>query len=265
MGEGLKRGIEGQHQVATGLTLLAPDLANNPAERVDFQMTGSGGASKLQIVLLLRALLADPKPGQLEQRISRLLTLVHGGHVTEHMGHGLGEGIVSGLADLDIDAGQVRCIDLDPADLLPAQIVADRDRNESALVLGLTQDAREFLLGQADHLGQQIECLLDVARLFAHQDYAVVLLVHRHRHAESVDDAPARRRQQPQVDPVVLGEGGIALGLDHLEVIHAPGQHREQRRLRAADDKCPAGEGAVAFVVLVIYRHVIPMILSNDP
>jgi hypothetical protein len=112
----------------------------------------------------------------------------------------------------------------------------------------------------ADHLGQQIECLLDVARLFAHQHHAVVLLVHRHRHAEAVDNAPARWRQQPQVDPVVLGEGRVALGLDHLEVIHATGQHREQRRLRAADKKRPAGERAVAFVVLVIYRHVIPTV-----
>ena len=259
MGEGLKRGIEGQHQVAPRLTLLAPDLANDPAERVDFQMTGPGGAAKLQIVLLLRALLADPKSGQLEQRIAGLLALVHGGHVTEHMGHGLGEGIVTGLADLDVDAGQVRCIDLDPADLFPAQVVADRDRNEGALVLGLAQDAREFLLGQANHLGQHIECLLDVARLFAHQHHAVVLLVHRHGHAEAVDDAPARGRQQPQVDPVVLGEGGVAFGLDHLEVIHAPGEHREQPRLRAANDKRPAGEGPVAFVILVIYRHVILM------
>src|SRR3546814_14117893 len=55
-------------------------------------------------------------------------------------------GIVSGLADLDADAGEIGGIDLDPADLLPGKILAYGDRHEGSPAPDLAQDAAEVVL-----------------------------------------------------------------------------------------------------------------------
>ena len=171
------------------------------------------------------------------------------------MGHRLAIGIVTGLPDLDVDPGQIGRVDLDSADLSPGQIIAHVDRDEGPLALGLAQNALVIVLGQLDQPGQCIERALDVARPLADQHDPVVLPVYRKRHAEAVDDAPARRRQEPQVDPVVLRQHGVAVGLDDLQIVHAPGQDGEQHGLPAADQEGAPGEGLGPLVVLAHQCH----------
>src|SRR3546814_9990883 len=79
----------------------------------------------------------------------------------------------------------------------------------------------------------------------------------------SSDLAPARRRQQAQVDAIVLGQSLVAVGLDHLQVVHAPVKARQQQALRAAQQQSAARERPLAFVVFVLLQHGCPRPLPS--
>src|SRR3546814_20387640 len=65
--------------------------------------------------------------------ISRKIALGHRRDIAQHVGHGIGEGIVADLAHLDADARQFGAVHLDAADLVPGQVLAHRDRTDAAL------------------------------------------------------------------------------------------------------------------------------------
>src|SRR3546814_5958330 len=55
--------------------------------------------------------------------------------------------------------------------------------------------------------------------------------------APAVEDAAAARRQQPHADAVLVGQQGVFVGFDHLQVIQPAGQQTEQRDLRGAQQQ----------------------------
>ena len=226
-GEALQRHIQRQHQLAAALSLLALQLTNDAAQGIDLQMARSRPAAQGQIVLPLDAILADAKPGQLQQRIAREILFRHGGDVAEHVRSGIGVRVKTPLADIDAHPRQVRRIDLDARHPLPAQEFLHGDGHEFPLAPNLAQDARPFILGKHDNPGQPIQRLLDVGRVLRGNQHAVVLLIDGQRHAEPVDYVSARRWQQAQIDPVLVGEHGVALRLDNLQIVHSPGQRAE--------------------------------------
>ena len=65
----------------------------------------------------------------------------------------------------------------------------------------------------------------------------------------AIDDAAAFRRQQAVIDPVVVGEQGVVVGVEHLQVVEPPGQRSEERQLATAEQQRPAGEHPRAFRV----------------
>ena len=70
----------------------------------------------------------------------------------------------------------------------------------------------------------------------------MVFLVYRHRSTKPINDMTARRRKQPVIDPIIIGQGFIALGFDHLQVIHSTNKRRQQQQFATAQYGNPAAK-----------------------
>src|SRR3981081_199289 len=67
--------------------------------------------------------------------------------------------------------------------------------------------------------------------------------------------AGGRRRQQPEIDAVLLGQGGEALRLDDLELVEPAGQRPQQHGLGAAQQQGAPREQAGALAVALAVTH----------
>ena len=150
--------------------------------------------------------------------------------------------VIAGPADIDHGAGQVGRVDLDLRDFLPGEILAHRDRRETRRAAHVAEHAAAFVARDRDDAAERVENAVNIAGAFRHDDEPVILTVLGQGHAETVDDGPARRRDQTHRDAVALGQDGIAIGLDDLQVIHPPGQHAEHAELDAGENGRAPGE-----------------------
>ena len=88
----------------------------------------------------------------------------------------------------------------------------------------------------------RVERLVDAfGRLLGHQQHAVIAPVVGQLDAETVEDAAARRRDQPLGDAVVLGLGHVLVAVADLQLVEPPGQHREHQP--SCRRPCPASGG----------------------
>jgi hypothetical protein len=196
---------------------------------------------------LLDAVLADAEIGQLEQGIVAIQILFgHRRDIADDMGGGLAEGIVAGKALLDRDAGQFEGVDVDPGHLVPIQIVAHNDGHETVLAPHVAHDAAAVAVGQRDQGPDRIERGREIVRLLADDDDAIGRLIGGELDAEAIDDPPARRRQEADADTVLIGQHAVAVGLQHLQIIHAARQRSQQAQLTAGQQDRPPGQQLAA-------------------
>ncbi len=97
-------------------------------------------------------------------------------------------------------------------------------------------------VAELDQQGERVEGRRNIARLLGDDDQAIVLMVIGERNTEAVEDAPARRCQKPQTDPVLVCEHGVAVGLQDLQLIHAGCEGGDEHRLAAGKDRCTPAE-----------------------
>ena len=233
--------VDGEVQVLPRLPVLAAQFADHAAKRIDLNLGVARGAAHLQVVLPLDAILADAEAGQLKQRIAGQFAFGDRRHIAERMRRVAAERVEALLAHVDVDAWQVGGVDLDAADLFPAQILAHGDRHEGAAAAHLAHDALALFFRHLDQPVQAHQHLLHVVGLFRHDDDAVILNVDRQRHVVAVKHPAARRRQQAQADAVFLGQHPVAVGFHDLEVVHAAGQPGEQHALGPRPASSPGG------------------------
>jgi hypothetical protein len=265
----LQAHVEREPHLVAGLSLLAAQLADHAAERVDLHLAGAGGAAQRQIVFLLDAVLADAKAGQFQERIVALLQLLlrDGGDIADDVGHVAAIGVVARLADIDVDAWQLGRVDAEAAHLLPGEVLAHRDRHEGAPAMRLAQHALHVMLAEVDQVRELEQRRLHpvgVVRLLGHEDEAVVLNVDRQIVAVAVGDEASGRRQQAEVDAVLLRQNLVALALDHLQVVEPRAQPAQQQHLAAEQQGRPPveelGSGLLGF-----HRARVPPRPLNGP
>ena len=140
------------------------------------------------------------------------------------------ERIVTGLADIGLHARQIGQMHVDAGEFLPGEIFRHRHRHEFLVLRQGRQHALFLRIGQRDHFADRVQRLLDAFRgLLRHQQHAIIAPVVGKLDAETVEDAAARRGQQPLIDAVVLGLGHVLIAVADLELIKAAGQNREDR------------------------------------
>ena len=152
------------------------------------------------------------------------------------------EGVEAAAAHVDHDAGQVGRVDLDLRDLVPRQVLADRDGDESLLAPGLAQDPLAVVVLDRHQRCDFVQRLVEIQRCLGDNDQPIIQPVLRKHLAEAVEDAAPRRWQKLHVDAVLVREHLIALGIHDLKLIEAPGEAGRQQRLRATHDDRAARE-----------------------
>ena len=110
-------------------------------------------------------------------------------------------------------------------------------------------------LAEVEDQVEAIDQQLDAATAIRRRHGAEVVAVDGERPAGAVEDQPARRRQQAEVDAVLFGQRREALGIDHLELVEPAGQGRQQDRLGAAQQQRPPREQARSFAVAFAVAH----------
>ena len=87
--------------VLPGLSGDAGELADHPAEGIDFDLARACGAAQLQILRLLDAALADAEIRQFEQRIAVEFLLGYCGDIADDVRRGLAERVLACHALVD--------------------------------------------------------------------------------------------------------------------------------------------------------------------
>ena len=251
----LQAEVDAERHVPAGLALVARELADDPSARVHLDLRRADRAAQCQVVDLLGTHLADAEVRQLEQRIAIELLVGRRGHVSHDVGEGRAVRIIADAADLGAHAREIGHVDLDAGELLPAQVFAHRDGDEGAIALGIAEHAAPLGIRQGDDPSQAVEGGAQVAGVLRHDDDAVVLPIERHGPPEAVEDAPTRRRQEAQIDAVVLGKRLIPFRLQDLEIIHAGDEGREQRYFAAHDEGGTAAE-LLALELVELHREL---------
>ena len=246
-----------KQRVGAGLAFGAVELAHDPAHGIDLDLDGAGATAQFVLERAFHALLAEAQGGELQHRIVAAGEILVGdaAGVADDVAHQLALGIVAGLAEVDEHAGQVGRVELDPRHFLPTEILAHHDRLGVAAAPELAQQAVLLGLAQVEDLVEALDQHLHAAAAVGGRHGAEIVAVDGERLAGAVEDQAARRRQQPEIDAVLLGQGGEALRLDDLELVEPAGQRRQQHALRAAQQQGAPGEQAGALAVALAVAH----------
>ena len=193
----LKPEVDGQHVVVARPAGPAAELADDAAVGVYLDLPGAGLAPQRTLQHLLGAVLADAEVGQREQRIVRPLQVgfVDGAHITHDMDRIAAEGVEAAAAHVDHHAGQVWRVDLDLRDLVPRQVLADRDGDESLLAPGFAQDPLAVVVLDRHQRCNFVQRLVEIQRCLGNNDQPIIQPVLRKHLAEAVEDAAPRRLQ----------------------------------------------------------------------
>ena len=123
------------------------------------------------------------------------------------------------------------------------------------LALDLSEDAAAIGLAHGNQHRHRVERGIDIRDLICDQGDPVVLPVGGQGHAEAVDDATSRRRQQPQIDALLICEGGVFVRLMDLQIIESARKCREQQALTTGDQyRTPRQEFEPPVILLLHLR-----------
>ena len=242
--------VAGELDVLARRALVTAQFAHHSAGGVDLDPAGAGLAAQLVLEARLDTELADRKARDLEQGIgvldARLVEFAERADIAHDMGEIAPHRVMARQAHLGRDAGKRGGVDGDAAEILPAQTVGQRHRHEGAAPLHLAQRALELGLVDVDQLAQLGHHFVHVARILAHDHDPEILRVVGEHDATPVEDQPARRRDEPQVDAVLLGQKLVLLCLLDLQLAHPEAECADRRHLYAAQHEGAARDGAHA-------------------
>ena len=144
------------------------------------------------------------------------------------MSHTRTKRIIAGQPFVDDNSRQVRCVELNPGNLLPGQIVADFNRHETAIAFQVF--FYPFLLGfaQGHDFLKSIQRFLNVWRLFGDNQRLKILLIAGDCYPVAVKNNPPRRNQQPGRNPVFVSQRLVAVRLIDLQIIQTGDNYHQQ-------------------------------------
>ena len=259
--------VDGQPYILSRRSGVLAQLADDAAIGIDLDAGGAGGAAHILFIFALYSALADAIAWQRQQRIVIALQFLgrDGGDIAQDVHHLRPEGIVTGLAHIGLNSRQIGQMQVDAGEVLPAQILDHRHRHELLVHGDVVHHLFFLLVGEEDHLADIVQRICDAfGRLLGHQKHAIIAPVAGQFGTEAVQDASARRHDQPLGNAVVFGLHHVLAAVADLQLVEAAGQDGKNRRHASAHAGGAAGEGGVtALVLLVEERH--QMSLRNGP
>jgi hypothetical protein len=94
-------------------------------------------------------------------------------------------------------------------------------------------------LANLNQPGERVECGRNVPRLLGRHDDAIVLMIIGKCRSEAVKYAPALRRQELQIDAVLVRKHCVTVRLQDLQLVHSLGKSGEEDCLAGAKDRRP--------------------------
>ncbi len=192
---------------------------------------------------------ADADAGQLEQRVAVHVTLRRRCDVADDVREVLALGVDARGADVDQHAGQVGRIHLNARHLLPGQELAHDDGHEAPAAAHVALDARALRIRQRHDAVEGLEHRRDVARLLGDEQRAPVEAVAGDHAALPVQHAPARGREQPRGDAVLLRERRVLRAFLDLQAPQPRGEEAEDAELQPAQRQRAAREDVAALLL----------------
>ena len=124
---------------------------------------------------------------------------------------------------------------------------AHHDGDEAPFAPDLALDPLPFVGVQRHEGCDPCQRHVEVRHRLRNQHQPVVQAVPGQKLPGAVKDAAARRRQEMDVDSILVGQHRIALGIDDLKLVESAGETGDQQRLKAAhEERTPREQGGTS-------------------
>ena len=265
----LQLGIDGQLDRGALFAFLARQLAHLSAGAVDLDPAGAGLAAQHFLKPAFDADLAQLEIRQAQDRVRildpRQVVIGYWTDIAHDMRQIARPRIGPRQRRFRRDPRQGRRVDGDGAELFPGQAIGQHDRRDGAALGKFVAQFGHAGIADRDQLGQPLQHRLDIAaRFLAGQGNAVILFVPRHDQAVPVQDQPARRRQQADLDRVAIRQHPVFIGMVQLHRPHLQRQRRHRADLDPGQQKAATGDAPVA-VDDIALRFLHPGTLLTRP
>ena len=222
---------------------------HRPAGGVDQDFTRTAFAVQLRLVGTLDAELADEAGARIFVAVDALQVLfVDGADVADGVDRGGPEGIVAGEARADVDAGELITVDREDRHLLLVELQLDGHALVHLVQHHGAPDIGDLLRPEqadAHQLCERRIQRLAVADLFADQFYLERGQIVGEYDAVPVEDQAAARRNRLGADAVALGQRGVVIVPEDLQVEQPRADHHQHAGGQHARDDAADREQAV--------------------
>jgi len=151
----------------------------------------------------------------------------------------------------DLHAGELVAARLHPGHFRLAEVKTQGHRLEGGIAPQTLAEAFQVLVGEADQTPQALKGVLQIGDLLGNDLQREGGDVLRQHPPLAVVDEAAGGRQGKDGDAVVLGEGGVVVVVEHLEIDHARHQHpHEQEHHDHRDDQTAREQALFSLRVL---------------
>ncbi len=161
---------------------------------------------------------------------------------------GPAERIEAGIMHIGHDARKLVGIQVDAGELIPAEVGLDRHGRETRGGIDVADDGPAAVHGVGQQAAQQVQGLVQILGLIAHDQDAETGAIARDDHAVAIQHPAARRRHEAEVELVVGSKRGVFLGLNDLKLAQPSDQGDAAQRGQAAEYQGAAQEGTLALV-----------------
>jgi len=249
--------IDGQLHVCARLTFLPVELPNDPPGGIHLDASRAGTSAQQRFKPRLGTELADLELGDAQQRVGirgpRQVIVADRADIADHMCQIGAAAVVARQTNLGCHARQGGGVHRHARHLVPAQPLGHRHGHEGTAPPDFGQRPCARLGIDRDDPREIVENLFDVAGLLAHDDHPVSLTILRQRDPVAIEEHSARGRKEAHVDPVLLGQQSVLVGLGDLELAHPSDQHRQRPGLKRTHHESAARHATRRFAGILAW------------
>ena len=148
-------------------------------------------------------------------------------------------GIYAGQPDLGAYAGQRGGVNRHTADIIPANIVGDRDRQEGRRALDFCERAFAHFGVKLDDLRKLVHDRIHIIRIFAHNHNPIGRNILCQSHPVAVKYFTPGWRNEANINPIFFGQQAELVRLIDLKIIHSCSKAAHEQQLDTTQKCCP--------------------------
>ena len=238
------------------------------AARIDLELALPAVPAKGGFESALGSGLANLHGVEAQDRIVVDGELLDPADVTGDMAHRNAVIVVASPCRAGLDARKLRSQKIDGRHLIEGEVARDRERRSDPELPRLVREQRPLLRGQRHDVRQKLQALFEIAAFRMANCNVEALVVGSEQDAAALHQPAALRRQELDLDPVVVGQRRVALPLEHLNLVEPRAEQPEATGLGCAEKKraaCELRRCANTQEVAPAHRGPLPPMPSGKP